>query len=66
MFSFLTTEANDIVRPIHAKAMPVMLTSAEDFETWLSADVEAALAVQRLLSADLLNIVAKGERKDGP
>jgi putative SOS response-associated peptidase YedK len=25
LFGFLTTEANDTVRPIHAKAMPVIL-----------------------------------------
>ena len=65
LFSFLTTEANDVVRPIHAKAMPVMLTSAEECDTWLSADVEEALALQRPLPAERLKIVAKGERKDG-
>src|SRR5260221_10584818 len=32
VFSFLTTEANDVVQPIHAKAMPVMLTSGEEFD----------------------------------
>jgi putative SOS response-associated peptidase YedK len=25
LFSFLTTEANEVVRPVHAKAMPVIL-----------------------------------------
>jgi putative SOS response-associated peptidase YedK len=65
LFSFLTTEANDVVRPIHAKAMPVMLTTAEEFDTWLSADKEEALRLQRPLLAEQLNIVAKGERKDG-
>jgi putative SOS response-associated peptidase YedK len=65
LFSFLATEANDVVRPIHAKAMPVMLTSAEEFETWLSAGPEEALTLQRPLPADRLKIVAKGERKDG-
>jgi putative SOS response-associated peptidase YedK len=29
LFGFLTTEANDIVCPIHAKAMPVLLTTDE-------------------------------------
>ena len=27
LFSFLTCEANDVVRPIHSKAMPVILTT---------------------------------------
>ena len=37
MFAFLTTQSNDIVRPIHAKAMPVLLTTEQDFDTWLDA-----------------------------
>jgi putative SOS response-associated peptidase YedK len=32
LFSFLTTETNDMVRPIHAKAMPVMLTTPAEFD----------------------------------
>jgi putative SOS response-associated peptidase YedK len=65
LFAFLTTEANDVVRPIHAKAMPVILTG-EDCDAWLEADVPTALALQRPLPADRLEIVAKGEKKDGP
>ena len=33
LFAFLTTESNDVVRPIHAKAMPVLLRTAEEWET---------------------------------
>jgi putative SOS response-associated peptidase YedK len=36
LFSFLTTEANEAVRPVHAKAMPVLLTAAGDWDTWLA------------------------------
>ena len=64
LFSFLTTEANDVVRPIHAKAMPVMLTSEEEFDTWLSAEPEEALTLQRPLPPERLKIVATGEKKD--
>jgi putative SOS response-associated peptidase YedK len=64
LFSFLTTKANDVVRPIHAKAMPVVLTSDEDYDTWLSAEPEEALKLQRPLPPDRLKIVAKGERED--
>lgn len=46
LFSFLTTEANSDVRPIHAKAMPVILRE-RDFDTWLSAPWEAAAKLQR-------------------
>jgi putative SOS response-associated peptidase YedK len=65
LFSFLTCEANEIVRPIHAKAMPVMLTTPEEFEVWLLAPVEEALALQRPLPSEALKIVATGARSDG-
>jgi putative SOS response-associated peptidase YedK len=38
LFGFLTTEANAIVAPIHQKAMPVILTTREEADLWLSAD----------------------------
>jgi putative SOS response-associated peptidase YedK len=65
LFSVLTTEANEIVRPVHAKAMPVMLTDEAAWQTWLEAPAEQALALQRPLPADALKIVAKGNRTDG-
>ncbi|PNG25712.1 SOS response-associated peptidase [Methylocella silvestris] len=65
LFSFLTTEANDIVRPIHAKAMPVLLTTPEEWDAWLSAPLADALALQRPLPNSALQIVAKGEKTDG-
>lgn len=64
LFSFLTTESNDDVRPVHAKAMPVVLTTLEDFDTWLQAPVEAALALQRPLPPGVLRIVARGNKTD--
>ena len=45
-FAFLTTEANEIVGAIHPKAMPVLL-DANDCETWLVGDFEAATALAR-------------------
>ena len=35
LFGFLTTEANAVVAPIHPKAMPVILTSPAEVDTWL-------------------------------
>jgi putative SOS response-associated peptidase YedK len=37
LFAFLTTASNDVVRPIHAKAMPVLLTKPEEFDVGLMA-----------------------------
>jgi putative SOS response-associated peptidase YedK len=40
LFSFLTMDANDVVRPLHAKAMPVILTDEAEWQRWLTAPVE--------------------------
>ena len=64
LFGFLTTDANAVVAPIHPKAMPVILTRPEEFETWLTAPAEEALKLQRPLPDDALQIVMTGERKD--
>jgi hypothetical protein len=37
LFGFLTTEANKEVGRVHPKAMPVILTEPEEWETWLQA-----------------------------
>ena len=34
-FALLTTEPNAIVAPIHAKAMPVILTTQEEIDGWM-------------------------------
>jgi putative SOS response-associated peptidase YedK len=60
----LTTEANAIVAPIHSKAMPAILTTADEADHWLEADVPDALALQRPLPDDALMIVATGEKED--
>jgi putative SOS response-associated peptidase YedK len=65
LFGFLTTKANGIVALIHPKAMPVILTTVDEFDSWLEADTPDALALQRPLADDALRIVAKGEREDG-
>ena len=64
LYSFLTCESNDVVRPIHAKAMPVILTSEADREAWLTAAVEEALKLQRSLPNEALRVVATGEKED--
>jgi len=46
--------------------MPVILTSPEDMETWLTAPMEEALKLQRPLPDDALQVVAKGEKQDAP
>ena len=62
LYAFLTTEANEVVRPVHPKAMPVLLTTPEEWDVWLRASADGVLALQRPLTADMLRIVATGER----
>ena len=49
---------------IHPKAMPVILTTQDEIDRWLTAPAEVALQLQRPLPDDVLQIVARGERKD--
>ncbi len=55
------------MRPIHAKAMPVLLTTGEEWDTWLAGSVDEATVLQRPLPNDAMRIVATGEKSDqGP
>jgi putative SOS response-associated peptidase YedK len=65
LFAFLTTEPNAVVAPIHPKAMPVILTNADEIETWLTAPAPEAMKLQRPLPDNALKIVARGEKQDG-
>lgn len=65
LYAFLTTDANAVVEPVHPKAMPVILRTAEEIEFWFTASPGEALELQRPLPDDALRIVATGPRKDG-
>jgi putative SOS response-associated peptidase YedK len=65
LFAFLTTEPNAVVAPIHSKAMPVILTSQEAIDVWMTAPAKEALSLQRPLPDDALRIVARGKKSDG-
>jgi putative SOS response-associated peptidase YedK len=63
LFSFLTTDPNEIVRPVHSKAMPVILTGSA-CDVWLEGNAAEVLKLQRPWPADRLSIVARGPRQD--
>jgi putative SOS response-associated peptidase YedK len=65
LFAFFTTEPNREMGAIHPKAMPVILTTADEYETWLNASTVEAMKLQRPLPDGAITIVARGERKDG-
>ena len=47
------------------RAMPVILTSTEAVDQWLTLPVKEALALQRPLPDGALRVVATGEKEDG-
>ncbi|MDW9906048.1 SOS response-associated peptidase [Sinorhizobium meliloti] len=57
LFAFLTCDANSVVKPIHPKAMPVILTKPEEVELWLTADWKDAKALQRPYPADKMTLL---------
>lgn len=62
LFSFLTTDANSIVRPVHAKAMPVILRGEAEQEEWLNAPPDQIEAIQaRALPRQALEIMSDDE-----
>jgi putative SOS response-associated peptidase YedK len=64
LFAFLTTESSGLVRPIHAKAMPVMLCDDEAWDCWLTGSVEEALTLQSSYAPAHMRIVGTGAVED--
>jgi putative SOS response-associated peptidase YedK len=54
-----------VVGAIHAKAMPVILTTRDEIDIWMTAPLGEALKLQRPLPDDALMIVARGENEGG-
>jgi putative SOS response-associated peptidase YedK len=65
LFAFLTCEPNKEVGAIHPKAMPVILRTPEEVDTWMTAPTEQVPSLQRPLPDGVLTIVARGTKEDG-
>ncbi len=66
LFAFLTCEPNAEVGAVHPKAMPVILTTPEEVEIWMSAPWEIASKLQRPLPDGTLQVVSRGVKEDPP
>jgi hypothetical protein len=58
-------DENAEVKPVHPKAMPVILRTEEEIDRWLTAPTEDALELLCPLPDGALRIVATGVKKDG-
>lgn len=65
LFAFLTTAPNAEVATANPDAMPVILRTPEEIETWLTAPWDEARLLQRPLPDGVLQIVALGTPEDG-
>jgi len=57
LFAFLTTAPSEPVKSVHPKAMPVILTTAEERETWMRGPWGEAKALQQALQEGALEIL---------
>ncbi|NKB96344.1 SOS response-associated peptidase [Ochrobactrum intermedium] len=65
IFAFLTTDPNAVVKPIHPKAMPVILRTTEEIDTWLRAPWNEAKEMQKpLADADLIDLTPRNDNEE--
>ncbi|WP_435655046.1 SOS response-associated peptidase [Brucella pituitosa] len=65
IFAFLTTEPNVVVKLVHPKAMPVILRTTEEIDTWLRAPWDEAKEMQKPLpDADLIDMTPSNDNKE--
>jgi putative SOS response-associated peptidase YedK len=61
VYSFLTTAPNELTRSINHERMPVLLSSEDEFETWLSGTPAKAFGLVKSFDPALMRIVQSGK-----
>ena len=62
LYSFLTTDPTEVVKPIHEKATPLILTTKDEIETWLTAPMNEALKLQVLAKPGVIVLLPLEEQ----
>lgn len=58
LYGFLTTDPNNLAKPIHDKAMPVLLLTKEEADIWMTAPWEEAKDLARSLPDNALIVIS--------
>ena len=64
VYSFLTTAPNELTRSINHERMPVLLSSEDQIETWLTGTPVEAFALIKSYDPALMRIVQSGKTKE--
>lgn len=65
VFAFMTTEPNELTASINHERMPVLLSTTENFDVWLSGSTKEAFQLAKSFPANAMKIVQLGsDRSD--
>lgn len=64
VYSFMTTAPNALTDSINHERMPVLLSTEDEFEMWLSGSPQEAFTLARSFNPNAMRIVQSGKDKD--